>query len=803
MGNRPLIGASWLAAVVSPWTVAPHPNFSRDRIDGPALLALCADYRLGEIERYRGESEVDLVEWESELVGACRDSLIASTQENSIAMLFAMSRRSGIPFGARAAAALFGSVAASELDRQMGAIEVLRELVDFASVDTARNAASDALIRAVLCQQVAFRYYEMRLEEESGLWASRAADYAAQVRSRFERFRVSHGISWSSRQVQIDIRNAVLTYNTELNARLEDIYGNSWVDVVRGRRGWLESWVDRKEARRDREFVRLSFDRAVAGNRERYAIGASDSVQENALGALLLSELSGDAGGALSNREALAVVRLSSESSETWAVSDALRLLRTAENNETLENALAHVRGQGPSSALLRAGSAVLEKQNPNPVTSRRDVMVLSYVAEVLSAQDARRAIREVERYQGSARTEQRDWKSHEVAWRAIANLLPETGLDSSVMLRAVKFLESNSRWGIAVAAPLSALVSRADWNGVSDTTRSRWLSWANDALSGDLRDLARLVLHEIGGAPTADVRTTAVGLAFVAEVIEAFDRDEVVPEADEQKAVDLCVESLTKARSEAVRGRISFGGFDAGAISTALLAYRNSPQLWGEVSNFLVDAAVDPVQRTGALDRMARLPGSVPTAVTSHLREHWPVVSSAKTRERFYSNRPEVPHWAPAIRAGAALGLIDSNYAMSAVSELAGMHSELVRVDAIRSVPFVAVMNGAAEWARTLLIQCSRDSALSVRAESSRSLASIVRARGALSELANARLVDLLRDDGLLIPLYALHGLQRVLSSKGDAIEEGIVSAVRLLAGESPYRTVRSAAKEVLGRVG
>lgn len=797
-----LTEVEWLAACLAPWALGPHPNFSRDVVNGPSLLALCSDGRVGDTERYQARLGEEVRQWEIPFVDTCRQSLFAETQAESVLGVAEFVMRSDLPLGARVAAALYASVGYSEMDQPEVSVRILCELAEDPTT-YALDTGSSALCHAALQQQIAFRAYEAGEDAAAGNAASMVERIlATRGRLVFESFPVSKGISWSSRQVQRDIAATLRANSMRIQSQLEGARGGKWVGVVRRRPGWIEHRIDGKALGRGEAFVAEEFEKRINSISARRTIGGADEVIREGAAADLGAELAGDLGRALSARQALGQLLILRDADDDWAIAEGVRLLRHADSQNALESALRWIRWRGPNAALRGSAERILGRPSFPARIGRGDLAILRYAADLLGPEQLAVAIEAVPNHLGASGLRGGGgWKRREEVWSTIARLVPGSRLDDAVAKDALEFMESE-HLDVTLVAAMHAVLAAVDWAQVESATIDGWVAWARErVVHVDFDDLAYEIIMRLVPGDYAEAVLLRTDLELALAAVNNPELANELNGAAIARATQACVAALSGVRREAGEGVTSFGGPDPSELSAAFLARFPNDELWGALGDVLSDPRVDAQKKSRGLDRLVVSRVEIPPSVLEQLRSAWPHVAAVPSDDPF-SASVVLPHLPAAIRAGAAFGILDRQELLSSVIELAASQVPVGRVEAARCVPVVVSNCGALEWGQVLLLQLSRDPDPLVVSEAASGLALVCSLPGGLDELVGARLTELLDSEGTLAPLSVLHGFQRALTddAEGFRFPEDKVSA---MAQGHPLRVVRGAAGEVLQLAG
>lgn len=477
---EPPVAPIWLAAVVTPWAIAPHPNFSVQTCTPAELLALSVDQRTSDRERY-AEQVTYTAEWESNLVTVAVDSFLFGRQEDAVPRLRAVSADRGVAYGARAASALLMSVALADLDRPEESAEGLRALINEGESGV---SASANLVVGVLRQQLALRLVESGLRGDAQDEAEQVVAVLDRHMTGFERLQVSRGTAMTSSRLQNEIRSGTARNAYALLSYLEPIGGTRWVKLVRGRNSWMRTRGDASALRGASEFISEAFDSRLreVGRPTRWSAETATNQLERSL---IAAELSGDLHAVNTRREQLAKIRvIRSMGDNVWSTSDAIGLLRRGDFKDALDSTIRWARAAGPLEALMRASDELLRRPSFPERCSRGDVALLSGSAEMLDSAQAEGAIDAIVGYmsgesrRGLEAAVVAEWSMRDLGLRALAKVVPQAparhGEASNVTLEVAK----SSQHLYAMSAGIVAVVREIDWDSTSRDEREEWLSW-------------------------------------------------------------------------------------------------------------------------------------------------------------------------------------------------------------------------------------------------------------------------------------------------------------------------------------
>jgi hypothetical protein len=673
-------------------------------------------------------------------------------------------------------------------------------LEPYADRDPNSRSSSERLIVAAILQQLAARLDEVGQSVASSdtadlvlSWLPRAND------TTFDDFEVSEGISWKANRVQRDIVDSIRSHAIAAKASAESFDGSTWVQVVRSRTSWVDLKMDRRDEARDALVLRDTFEADVeATSRTRSFM--RDTAVDRGYDALLIAELSGHSGRIRNARESLGKIVFLSQRDQKGRAREAIRLLRQAGATKPLKSALSWVRSQGPVSDLRLDAELVLRRTATERWATEADLAVLDFAADFLDRAGLQRGIDSCLIYSDGEDSRGRSsWSVLDLTWKTIARLVPGSDRDDSVAALAGRFLHRPAVLTRPFTDTLARVVAALNWSSVSDSTKSEWSRWLEEAQASvndlETRELREAILASLD--PDAEP-TPSTGIELAAQFA-----DGLITDSDGElwlQAKNNVLETLAAESANAHRGMYSFGGYSAANVAVAFAFRFQSDDVWQAVANFLTDPELDSVLKDPALDRIAARPGDVPPETRLSLASGWlGIVDGARDSHRFFSE-VELPVNAPAIRAGAALGIVNENDAMRAVIALASA-SENSRVEAAKTIGYVFGL-GDSTWGLVLLLQLSSDRNPEVRAAAGHSLVLGLAHAGDLHPLVHDRIDSLMREDGVRTPLSILHAIQRLSAAKDNSVMELREEVMRLTSEQSP-RVVRGAALEAIERLG
>jgi hypothetical protein len=256
---------------------------------------------------------------------------------------------------------------------------------------------------------------------------------------------------------------------------------------------------------------------------------------------------------------------------------------------------------------------------------------------------------------------------------------------------------------------------------------------------------------------------------------------------------VPMVREALAKIRSDAARGTFLMGSINVADVGAGLVLAARADELWPELTDFLLDPAVQRQDRTPAFERLARADVSLPEEVGARFREQAQQLLFGASPELFET--PLSPYPA-ALRFLGAHRLIDDAEVYDKVAVLAGSANPDGRREAAATVAVLAAKAPRGDLL-ALALPLARDNDVEARANAARALALLASPDEALAAVARRRLTELLLEDGLLVPQYVL----RALADMPGGLPDSVRHQVEDLANLHPARSVRTEAGRLLER--
>lgn len=791
-------GIEWVVAFLAPWTISPHPNFRPENLTAAAQLALVAESR--EMD-WRSDESIVLDSqsgWEERLVENARASLSLDTQLASVEPLTNISGDTDVLPGARCAAAVFASVALCEMERHDEAVHALGGLVADLRGTLDNPAAflpSQRLILATTLLHLATRLVECFQLREAKLTVAEVLHWLPRLDdTRLEEFEPSRGVSWGSATIQRDILRSVKHNAMSLKSHLEAFNGETWVQVVRARRGWVDLRLLYRSADRDGVVLRDAFERRIEATSNAHHFGRLTS---DAAGyrSLLLAELSGNLGLMREEREKLGKILVLERGEDPERMREALRLLRQSLATKALKSVVSWLRSQGPTTALIEDAKIIVDRVQRLQWCTEQDLLVLEGASDFLSVREKDQAISAALVFTRTAASPGVvSWTAWERLWKTIAQLVPESSRQDQVAGLAIDSLRERKDVNQSYANTLARLVSRIDWDQVASERCKRWMEWAREA-EPSLENKVLIAAVEENICKFERQVPEGFGIeraAFLSDKDEISARDhETIPEIFRYLS-----QKLRSEASDARNGRISYGGYQTLNVAVAFVLRFDDAELWEAIVDYILDPDVDRSLKTLGIDRLAENAHAIPRGARVRIKESIHALLGSSSKISLFE-RSESTVFAEGMRLSAVLGAQSKSSILAGVMKLTSSTVK-DRIEAAKTIPF-CLQDSDATWGHALLLQLSYDSDPNVRAASGHALVRSSGAKSDLTESLDARVNELLVSDGIRVPLAVLHALQRETKAGASGVERFFGKVASLAESGASY-VIRGAAQICLG---
>jgi hypothetical protein len=471
----------------------------------------------------------------------------------------------------------------------------------------------------------------------------------------------------------------------------------------------------------------------------------------------------------------------------------AFELLRRAGDGDGVQQAARTVHRLGALGPLQLATQALIERRDLGAADPQASLRLLAVGADVLGEEEAGVAL---DQLLGASGFVPAHWADAPRALAGLVRVAPAvTQTEVALFVRTLATDQSNP----ALVQELTRVVDAVRWDAVDPVERSLWLDFVAQALdaSAPAHFVAmRATLALASAEPEAIEKilterlTTEPSLETLALVYDALHR---LPLQSRKVAWELVGPALRQMRDQAHAGRYQFPSIDIASLATAVLGDSRNLEEWEELVAFLLDEAVAMAAKVGAFEGLAQPSTDIPTPVRQRLTVSlW----EATGFEDPLFSRTEAFE-AARLKLAARVGAASRDELLAALLGLAGGSSVASRLEAARVIPPLQRRVGTGV-AATLALALSRDGNHDVRAAAGNAIAQLGESGDPLLQRSlEARLIDLLREPGAVVPLDTLRGIHQALTL-GQELPTAVIREVRQLAKRHLSRAVRDGASEV-----
>lgn len=788
---------AWIAAVIRPYDIAPHPNFYNDEYSaepaGQLAAIVIGREWLHSLEAKRNpEDKVS----DRALISA-RKSLDFSTLSEGLAELVQEILSTPSDVARACALTLFACNAAAEMDDYDTCEEVLQ-----VTLEKTDNSDAGKLVRAVLLQQRALRW------RDAGRSFKEAAREAVRLLEgidlqKCQKFSISPGARGSYLDTLGHMITTLRRAAWSLGSRddFEDEEEPSiippWYEQVRAEPSDYMLRIDSSRASVYSKYISRAFEQKFRKNRG-WTVGAS---QTDLFREQLAFELLGHA-RVNTLRKDVALLRLvqpsSSEDRNPATLSDALRLLRHAGARKELEQVLEHFRSAGPLPALSADARKVLMQRNKRNLMRVPELLVLRAAAELMAPSEASEALKSVLEVvvAGGPIDIPGTWQNPAerlgVALRAAAVLADAAQQPERVARLLLEHARIRQGNDFVMDNAIVQALRHLDLKRMPEDVRSAWRHWLVEG-NHSLPKVAEYISIALGVENEEVESTTPLdSLAIQLNVAMASGN---MSQVDAEHATAVVEEELSSIRGSASRGIHMSGGRSAADVAAVLIAEAGVTSLWGSLSKLLLDENVARGDRSLAFDRLAIALPEMPVEIRDKFRVEATSLLNVRPEAVFGAWDNQVPY-PSALRFLACYEIIGENQTFSLLAKLAGAADIQTRREATRTVAAISKVR-TDPWLLALAFQLSHDSEITIAAYAAQALASFSRNQGELADLVSDRLIELLNEDGLLIPLFVMRAL-----AEGATPPAAVVNEISRLSRDHPSFRIRRHAVELSDRL-
>lgn len=786
---------AWIAAVLSPFEIAPHPNFGSAPGYRPesdlAQIVMERSPSWGSIERRIGASSDGPSADEG--VKLIYDTFYDGSTEPSMDIYEYLIEYPGDGDSARRTAlTLLACVFAGAADD----FTLCDRLIQSALEGLREGESGADLCRAVLLQQLALRRFDAgesavsasveaaslleRVDPEScgqfelnGVTPMTPSEVVARVVEALKR------ATWSTAGLEIFDPNGIGT----IPSKRDQLFKAESGRLSRIKSDELSEYYRVIENSFDQLFDRTS--RTVMGGRN------PDLFFE-----MLAYELYGHA-GVKYVRKQVAMMR-SIQGFPFLAdvnLGNSLRLLRQATAEAELRQLIAHVESSGPLLGIVDDARRIMANRRRVNAIRAVELVVLAAAADVLGEPEAAEVLDLIFAVidkggpvdpPGSWQIDSKRYETASTSALAVGEAVGSVGRVADHLLQSLTADRiSDELWDRAFASIIRGL----DWDAVPDATRDAWrevLHTEGFSKSISTRAFDRDLPPDAG--PTWDP-AKSYSLAECAELINQYLRHEqAIPEVIVDRASELAQRGVARIRSDAPN---KYGKSipDPAEMMTVLVLETDSNELWEPLLGFLSDANVPQTAKRRSFDLLVVKKVAIDSRVfANHRNALLEVVTGADPFAAFDDRSGVI--FPAAMRFAAVYELIDGATVFKYIWTLATADDRFNRIEAARSLQ-AFVRNKPFDWMLTIALQLSYDVFPEVKVQAIDALSGLVHVRERDLPTAADRLGELLDNDGVLIPLTVL----QAISVRGVTDERLRAKAKALRSGHLSRRVRRAAA--------
>jgi hypothetical protein len=473
------------------------------------------------------------------------------------------------------------------------------------------------------------------------------------------------------------------------------------------------------------------------------------------------------------SRKNLAMMRILSSTPRLLRadMSDCIRLLRHSGSENELVMLLNRLTRGGPLDALASDTRQIVHKKSRGADLRTFDMFVLQAGADLLSEGEASDTLDDVltaiaaggpsvgpGRYQVGS-------KRQLSAWMAAAALGEVAGASSIVASRLLATIRSNPNVDDLWDLTFAQIIRRIDWTTVTQAVSEEWQHYAREHLASRTETIQALQQQlKMYSDPTdIDERGPNV-IDDIADLLDrAFRTETDIQPGVASRLFERMQERLDNIQKNAVGG--SYAGYAISHIELAALLFNHVvddlPAKWRYLLAFLTDNRLPRSDRTLGFEVLSDTRHRIPDDIADEYRLK--IASSIESRD--------IPWMAPdisltpypaAIRFAFRHRLISNDDAFIYVTQLLSSGIPAATEEAARTISSFA-QSSQQDWIQTLGIQLSLDPNPTVRAQVLRALAALADSSSPTQSLATTRIIDLLGDDGIVVPLETLREVRKM----------------------------------------
>ncbi|WP_152447814.1 hypothetical protein [Rhodococcus triatomae] len=752
---------AWIAAIYTPYELAPHPNFSSEQGDIHPAAAL-AGIVIGPGPWRDSTGKYASNPW----LHAAVLALDFDTQEQGVLLLSDLVTRESDNPAIAVSFALIACLAAAERDDYRTCDELLTELIR--SID--ESTPQGRLLLAILHQQRALRRRDYGREYISD--STRALSLLSNLQPEtLGNLPLNAGTAQSSSAV---FREIVYALRQSCWSAAPPAFSTT------GDAGPFPSWRERVASPRSELLLTVSRDSAREYSRwlegeVKNQFGTTGvtigGFLPDLFHATMRYELLGDFQVIHARKQIANLrIRVSNLDPKRVKLSDCIRLFRHAGADSDLNSILQRLSQSGPNSPIVDDARAILRGRSDPLALRTSEMIVLRASAEFMSpdaAFDALSVVLDAIRAGMPAHRPgswQLDVKRLESAWMAAVALANASGAQVKILdeLTAnLRLTTEDELWDNLVGR----VVGNLEWDRIERDHVDSWSKGAYPLLEANSASAS--AIRNVHQQKPSRADSEIQNLSDVVESINwhiraerPFSRDLV------ERATEICIQQIEEKRERAASGIFGRGAYDIGDIAALLVSESRDSRLTEILVRFLFDTRVDQSDRSSGFDRLVRSGFSIPHSLEGELRLVVDeVIDGSGAQSRWFDSASPYP---AAVRFAFSAGLITGSEAMAYLSRLASVSSEGNRREAANCVAAFS-LTSQSSWIRASAYALTRDEDPRTRAYAARALA-ILAQRSDESDLSVwSRLAELMVSDGIAAPLAIVGEMRQISVSRSE----------------------------------
>jgi hypothetical protein len=482
-------------------------------------------------------------------------------------------------------------------------------------------------------------------------------------------------------------------------------------------------------------------------------------------------------------------------------MSDCIRLLRHSGSENELVMLLNRLTRGGPLDALASDTRQIVHKKARGADLRTFDMFVLQAGADLLSESEASEVLDDVFNTiasggpsVGPGRYQVRS-KRQLSAWMAAAALGETAGASSIVASQLLVAIRSDPKIDDLWDLTFAGIIRRIDWTTVVQTVAEDWREYTRENM-GSHTEAIQALQREFNLYP--DQTNIDLGSPNVLDdIANLLDRDfrteTVIQPSDASRFLERVKQMLNRIQRDAVSGR--YAAYAMSHIELAALLFNrivdDIPSNWRYLLAFLTDSRLPRSDRTLGFEVLTDTPHRIPDDIADEYRTK--IASAIESRDIPWvaTDRSFTPYPA-AIRFAFRHKLISNDDAFIYVTQLLSTGIPAATEEAARTISSFA-QSSQQEWIQTFAVQLSLDPNPTVRAQVLRALVVLADSPSGTQSLATTRIIDLLGDDGIVVPLETLREVMKM-----TRIPDAVYPVARSMQATHVSKRVRTMAAKV-----